>query len=170
MMPRELLSDLRARGVELRLAEDCRHVLHRGASAEEIERIRAEKVWLVMCLAHEAGADLYDPRLCFLVGADRGLTRGAICDRMRIALGIGDELAQALIELAESAGYLRQRGPVLEPVGDVSAVLARERELLPALVVVVGWKLGRSLGQAVTEAAEKPRAPVPPRAGMAGLN
>ena len=127
----ELLSDLRARGVELRLAEDGHHVLHRHTSDEDLATIRAEKLWLVMLLAHEAGGDVYDPRLAFLVGAEGGLTRGAIRTRMGLAFGIDRELAEALIDLAESVGYLRRRGPVLEPVGKVVAVLKRNRELLP---------------------------------------
>ena len=132
MTPRGLLDELRARGVELRLAEDCRHVLYRGAAEDDIRTIRAEKLWLLMLLVHENGGDLYDPRIAFVASAERGLTRGAIRDRMRIAFGISDELAKALIELAETAGYLRHRGEILEPVGDVAAVLGRDRELLHA--------------------------------------
>ena len=124
MSPRELLSDLRARGIELRLADDVRHVLFRGASAEDLARIKSEKLWLLMLLAHELGADLYDPRLVFLAHAGRGLT-GAIRTRMEIAFGIDRELA-------EKAGYLQRKGDVLEPVGDVAVVLARERKLPPA--------------------------------------
>ena len=132
MSPRELLAELRARGVELRLAEDCRHVLYRRANAEDCARIKNEKLWILMLLVHQAGADMFDPKIAFLASAERGLTHRAICDRMRIAFGISDELAEALIDLGEKAGFLRRRGEVLEPVGDLAAVFARDRELLPA--------------------------------------
>jgi len=132
MSPTELLQSLRARGVEVQLSPDGRRALARGASKDDISVIRREKLWLLMLLTHEAGGDLYDPRLAFVGSAERGLTRGAIRTRMETAFDIEPSLASALIELAETAGYLRRRGELLEPVGDVAAVLGRERELLHA--------------------------------------
>ena len=127
MSPTELLQSLRARGVEVQLSPDGRR-----ASKDDISVIRREKLWLLMLLTHEAGGDLYDPRRAFVGSAERGLTRGAIRTRMETAFDIEPSLASALIELAETAGYLRRRGELLEPVGDVAAVLGRERELLHA--------------------------------------
>lgn len=121
MSPGALLSDLRSRGVELRPSDDLRRVLFRGASNADRVAIAREKLWLLMLLAHELGADAYDPRLAFLASAERGLTWGAIRDRMRTAFGIDDELAEALVELAESAGYLRVAGELYHAVGDVSS-------------------------------------------------
>ena len=132
MSPAELLQSLRARGVELQLSPDGRRVLARGASKDDISVIRREKLWLLMLLTHEAGGDLYDPRLAFIASAPNGLSGGAIRTRMETAFGLEASLARALIELAETAGYLRRRGRVLEPVGDVAVVLGHERELLQA--------------------------------------
>ena len=126
MSPGELLQSLRGRGVEVQLSPDGRHVLFRRASSDDIAVIRREKLWLLMLLTHEAGGDSYDPRLAFLASAERGLSRGAIRSRMETAFGIEASLARALVELAETAGYLRRRGRVLKPVGDVAAVLGRE--------------------------------------------
>lgn len=131
MTPRELLADLRTRRVELRLSDDLRTVLFRGASDQDREAIRRGKTWLLMLLAHEAGGDLYDPRLAFLHQAERGLTRGAIATRMWIAFDVTRELADALVDLAFEAGYLRAEGELYFPVGAAAAVL-REREALPA--------------------------------------
>jgi hypothetical protein len=131
MSPRELLSDLRARGVEFRLSEDLQTVLFRGASDADRETIRREKLWLLMLLAHEAGGDCFDPRLAFLDQAENGLTRGAIETRMWIAFDVTRELADALVELALEAGYLRMDGELCFAVGSTAAVL-REREALPA--------------------------------------
>jgi len=69
---------------------------------------------------------VYDPRLTFLAHAEQGLTTAAIRTRMEITFGIDRELAEALIDLAEKAGYLQRKGDVLKPVGDVSVGRARK--------------------------------------------
>ncbi len=132
MTGRELLSDLRSRGIALRLSEDLRHISGRGPLTDaDRESIRREKLWLLMVLAHEAAEDLHDPRLAFLHQADDGLTRGAIATRMSIASDVTRELADALVDLAIEAGYLRAEGELYFPVGAPAAVLA-QREALPA--------------------------------------
>ena len=59
-----------------------------------------------MALAHEAGTDVYDPRLAFVASAENGLTRGAIRTRMEVAFGIAHDLAEGLIDLAIAVNYL----------------------------------------------------------------
>ena len=70
-----------------------------------------------MLLAHRAGGDPYDPRLAFVASAENGLIRGAIRDRMRIAFGVADELAEALIDLSIAAGHLRREGNLYRACG-----------------------------------------------------
>ena len=125
---RQLLSDLRSRGVEFQLSGNGQRVLFRGASDDDRALIRRERPWLLMLLAHEVGGDFYDPRLAFLADAELGLTRGAVATRMEIAFGISHELANALIQLAESAGFLRRRGGLVRPVGALAWKLGSVEE------------------------------------------
>ena len=129
MSPTEMLSDLRARGVELRLADGAARLEARGPITDnDRDRIRAERLWLLMLLAHEAGGDAYDPKLTFVASAERGLTRGAIRTRMEVAFGISRDLAEALIELAHEAGYLRKGTDGLYwPHGQTGFQLLRNR-------------------------------------------
>ncbi len=51
MSPTEMLSGLRARGVELRLADGAARLEARGPTTDnDRERIRAERLWLLMLL------------------------------------------------------------------------------------------------------------------------
>lgn len=132
MTAQELIDDLCSRGIQLRLSPDGRRIEGRGPLTDEDRaRVRRERLWLLMLLAHRAGGDLYDPRLAFLGDAERGLTRDAIATRMEIAFDINRELSHSLIELAHKAGYLCLRGELYQPVGDFAALLLTQT-VLPA--------------------------------------
>ena len=131
MSPAEILSDLRARGVELQLSADGRQIRARAATDVDLERIRRERLWLLMLLVHHAGGDLYDPRLAFVASAENGLTRGAVRIRMEVAFGIAHDLAEALFDLAIAAGHLRSdRGGLYRACGKTAFELSAARMVL----------------------------------------
>ena len=77
-----------------------------------------------MSLHHELGQDAPDPRLAFLVGGERGLTRGAIQTRLRIGLGMAHDAAEAFVSLAIEVGFLRPAGDGLfYPLGRTASGL-----------------------------------------------
>ena len=124
MTPGAFLKELRDRGVELRLSDDLRHILCRGATDDDRRRIDELKLWLLMLLAHEEGGDAYDPRLAFLAHAEGGLTDGAIGTCMEIAFSIKRDIADVFINPAIEHGYLLRRGEILFPAGEVAAMLS----------------------------------------------
>lgn len=102
-----LIDSLRARGVDLRLSKEGKHVLvPKSAKPEDVAIVKKERDWILMCLHHERGGDAPDPRLAFLVGGEKGLTRGAIETRLEIAFGTSKRMAHALVGTAMAEGYL----------------------------------------------------------------
>ncbi len=138
MSSRELLADLRSRGVELRITAVGRIIFYRGASDEDGELIAREKLWLLMLLTHEAGADEYgpdlpDPRLAFVTG-EKSLSTAEITARLRQAFDLGEALARAYVQLALEVGYLREKDTgSLSPHGSTAEQLRKHRTALVRL-------------------------------------